>query len=864
MSHTPWAPASSSNPRPCTPPPPPPQFTSSFNAFGLPQPRTTTTATPSNLSLQLERASGVNGCAGGITSGAGWGNHQAVTTPGGSVLFGTAAGGFGWTGPAQGAVPGGANGTRRASMLAADAIMMEDSSSGDEAEAAAGVAGQETMELGKRRRGPTADGDEGMTMSPAPPASSSSLHPPPVPSTFSHSLHSRRSRSHSSSSTASHSSHHHSHSHAHPHPTTFSSFNFPSFTPAYPFPPTASTSSSVSGSGNVPPSPVTLARALQFGAGQKTPPPFLQRRLFKDAREEEMENGRGRGSRSRSGSSTSSVAPSSNAKGNGKGKGKGKATQPQQIAASALASALLDDAEGEDHEDYEIEELSQTLRRSIRHGSGSGTGEDPNGGGGERVVRRPVSRKPNLLPKPKSHLRILTALQAESLPADSAEIASEATLHRLSRAGASCPSSLSGSASTSTSAGLEASFASSSNSATILPSLIGAGSTEPLATAAFGSPFGLPGAGASLVAGSAAIGVGAGGGGFGGGSRRPPPPNRFPEHAAERGEDEDSDLLLLHREVSSSGSSDGGGGGIAPTGGIGGEGSDWGYMSDDERDREREERRNEVVWNGIRGRGRRGEVQIAFGGVAGHGVVGRSPRPERLAGGGGAGGGGGMDVEFAMPQTPSSHVSTQGGRPGKRKIHDDRFEPYANQAFKRRAVSPAASLSLSPGFHAPQPPSAPSPCYSTYRSKNPTPPPIPPSSLGSAQPLPIPSSPRLGVGVGVPIGSGTSSTAAPHHQFFSALSHPHPITQSASTSTSLSSSSGTTLSGSARGFSQFVLSDRHRPISAREEMERRREEVRRVMEERVEGVAGLGGMSLGTGAGGPGTGAEEEGGEEEL
>ncbi|KAK4051719.1 hypothetical protein OIO90_004669 [Microbotryomycetes sp. JL221] len=46
------------------------------------------------------------------------------------------------------------------------------------------------------------------------------------------------------------------------------------------------------------------------------------------------------------------------------------------------------------------------------------------------VVRRAVSRKPNLLPKTKSHLRVLSQLHAES-SIDLAEVMSEAALHRL-------------------------------------------------------------------------------------------------------------------------------------------------------------------------------------------------------------------------------------------------------------------------------------------------------------------------------------------------------------------------------------------------------------------------------------------------
>lgn len=121
---------------------------------------------------------------------------------------------------------------------------------------------------------------------------------------------------------------------------------------------------------SVPPSPLTVARALQ--AGQKTPPPFLQRRLFKDdagsgssVNQDEGASASGRSSRS---GSSSDVAMSG--------------TRPRPIRAATLSSAFAAD------EDEEIEELSAVLSRSASAGP-----EEPF----ERVVRRPVSRKPNLL-----------------------------------------------------------------------------------------------------------------------------------------------------------------------------------------------------------------------------------------------------------------------------------------------------------------------------------------------------------------------------------------------------------------------------------------------------------------------------------
>lgn len=235
-------------------------------------------------------------------------------------------------------------------------------------------------------------------------------------------------------------------------------------------------------------------------------------------------------------------------------------------------------------------------------------------------------------------------------------------------------------------------------------------------------------------------------------------------------------------------------------------------------------------------------------------------------------------LQFATPSTPSSFIA----RPGKRKstLHsphslayrtdlsppadnDDRFEPYAHQAFKRRAVSPAASLSLSPGFHAPLPP--PPPLPASLGHKNPTPPPIPPSSLSLSistsssytQPVAIPSP----TSSNFPPTLTASAAGPPHHQFFSAVSAggggsgfvgSGSRSVAGSPAGSVSSSFGTNNGGGGRGFSSFVLSERHRPISAREEMERRRREGNRVAGE----AEGLGRMNLG--------GREGEGEEEEL
>ncbi|BGP10002.1 hypothetical protein JCM10049v2_005885 [Rhodotorula toruloides] len=476
---------------------------------------------------------------------------------------------------------------------------------------------------------------------------------------------------------------------------------------------------------SVPPSPVTIARALQ--AGQKTPPPFLQRRLFKDdtgsgssVNQDEGASASGRSSRS---GSSSDVAMSG--------------TRPRPIRAATLSSAFAAD------EDEEIEELSAVLSRSASAGP-----EEPF----DRVVRRPVSRKPNLLPKPKSHLRILSELKTEA-SGDMAEIASEATLHRLSRAGASavptlrssCPPALDAKA-----------------SSNLLPAQTG---PRPTSTAPR------------------------------------PTPNRFPEQV------EDDDPISSHNASSSSSNDE-----ADEAAEVG---SDWGGMSvGGYATEEDEERRSNVVWNGIRSGPGGSAVTVAT-----PNGTGRSP---------GSGGRAGMELEspFATPGTPTTSLAA---RPGKRKMHEDRFEPYAHQAFKRRAVSPAASLTLSPGFIQ-QASSSGNGGFPSGTTSRPTPPPLMPSTLStmsnsSTQPVTIPS----------PTGS------APHHSFFSSVSGAPAGTRSAAaspsaaTASSLSSSTG---GGLGRGFMSFALSDRHKPISVTEERERRNQAMK------VEPGA-MGRMSLG-------------------
>ena len=155
-------------------------------------------------------------------------------------------------------------------------------------------------------------------------------------------------------------------------------------------------------------------------------------------------------------------------------------------------------------------------------------------------------------------------------------------------------------------------------------------------------------------------------------------------------------------------------------------------------------------------------------------------------------------------------------------VNDDRFEPYAHHAFKRRAVSPAASLSLSPGFGsssgngggaggATGGGGAHSTALTSSSSSRPTPPPPLGNSSLSTSTLPAQSS--------LPVAIPSPPTDISHHQFFSSVSGTRSVAHSPSgaTASSLSSSTG---GGLGRGFMSFALSDRHRPISAIEERER--------------------------------------------
>ncbi|KAM0753248.1 hypothetical protein T439DRAFT_378948 [Meredithblackwellia eburnea MCA 4105] len=395
-----------------------------------------------------------------------------------------------------------------------------------------------------------------------------------------------------------------------------------------------STSDSISGVGNgslgggtVPPSPVLIARALQ--GQQRTPPPFLQRRLYNEM----QEDGGGQ-----PGPSSLNINPEGFSR---RGLNLGPARE------------IIDDDEERDSGSSGSGLVSAGGGGGSGSGSASGSGEEGSG----RVVRRPVSRKPNLLPKPKSHLRVMAELKNEDGPADQLEIASEATLHRLSRSGASTVPPV------------------RSSSSLAAPSFDNGGRP----TSSHG-----PTSGAR------------------------PTPNRFPEQAAD--DEEALDSNSSGEEVED----------------IGEAGSDWGGMSlggygtEDE-----EERKASSIWTGIRGSG-----PSFSGGVPPNlaMAVGKSPGSER----------GRMEIE-GVPSTPSWSAS---GRPGKRKMTDDRFEPYA---FKRRAVSPASGGSPI--------------LFSHSHPSMPTPPPLP-------MPIAIPNS-NLTLPISIP-----SPTLGPHHTFFSALSGP--------------------------------------------------------------------------------------------
>ncbi|KDE04331.1 hypothetical protein MVLG_05211 [Microbotryum lychnidis-dioicae p1A1 Lamole] len=343
---------------------------------------------------------------------------------------------------------------------------------------------------------------------------------------------------------------------------------------------------------HIPPSPAAIAKALSGQTEQKTPPPFLQRRLFgEDLNQMVIE-----GSRRSSSDGEASMAG---------------VTNEMKLPTGPSNELNL-------------------MFRPHDSRSGSGSGEEGNTARAG-VVRRAVSRKPNLLPKSKSHLRVLSEFRSESGPANLAEVLSEAALHRLSRSGASPIT------------GSRSSISSLNASSFPLPSTESATST------------GLA--------------------------------NRFPEQiddvdGAPSPPSSDGDDLALDEA-----------------------GSDWGgtmslggYETEGE---ELEQRAKANLWTGFRNGNSSNPVTSTHsassgsnngGGLGGAALVtthsGRSP------------GSGGMgekkSMEMEAPQTPNWQSSA---RLGKRKLNDDRFEPYAI-AFKRRAVSPAAS-SLSPSVASP-------------------------------------------------------------------------------------------------------------------------------------------------------------------
>ncbi|TKA55831.1 hypothetical protein B0A53_02969 [Rhodotorula sp. CCFEE 5036] len=729
------------------------QFTSSFGAFGLPQPRTS----PSNLSLQLE-SRGV-GAPGGWNAASSATVSTASTTGSGLAVpsWGSMTGGT-----AQASTSGGASlHGRRGSTLAADAMNWEDDAADSEPwrpTTPSGVHGPATDDMMSMSPSATTTTPSGLSQQFA--AAAAAAASATTTNSSSTAMFPRQSRSRSGSAS--------------------NSMNLtpslPSALPPslFPFP-------------TVPPSPVTIARALQ--AGQKTPPPFLARRLFKEGttttttggeamQEESTSAASGRSSRSGSLSDNAATA------------GMHPAPRPRVTRAVTMSSALAVD------EDEEIEELSAVLSRSASAGP-----EDPfervlERGGGERVVRRPVSRKPNLLPKTKSHLRVLTELRTES-SGDQAEIASEATLFRLSRSGAV------------TVPGMRSSCPGSSTA------------FEPRGSHSHHSHGGLAGGnGNGVASGSGARSA------PGGGTGARPPPNRFPEQI------EEDDMLSSHR-IGGGGSSSSSNDGEVDLE-VAEAGSDWGgmsvggYATEDE-----EERRSNIVWNGFRS------------GPGGSAVTVATPTSSARSPSGGTGSGmrGHMDgdIPFAAPQTPSSSIGT---RRGKRKLNDDRFEPYAHHAFKRRAVSPAASLSLSPGFGsssgngggaggATGGGGAHSTASTSSSSSRPTPPPPLGNSSLSTSTLPAQSS--------LPVAIPSPPTDISHHQFFSSVSGTRSVAHSpAATASSLSSSTG---GGLGRGFMSFALSDRHRPISAIEERER----LKAAGSSSSASAEGVGKMSLGDG-----------------
>lgn len=124
-----------------------------------------------------------------------------------------------------------------------------------------------------------------------------------------------------------------------------------------------------SSNGIPPPSPISVARAL--GEGQTTPPPFLQRRLYGVQDDE--------GGNSSSGSSSRGM----------------------HLGSIASDVVLEVDEQEELEEDHQVSVgLGLAIPRRARETASAGSTSASGSGGEEgfnRVVRRPVSRKPNLL-----------------------------------------------------------------------------------------------------------------------------------------------------------------------------------------------------------------------------------------------------------------------------------------------------------------------------------------------------------------------------------------------------------------------------------------------------------------------------------
>ncbi|KAK4704071.1 hypothetical protein P7C70_g2140, partial [Phenoliferia sp. Uapishka_3] len=565
-----------------------PTFTSNFSAFNLPPPRHIPPQSPSQSQASMQ----VDGEQQPLF------NRRLATSPGGFSTSSSSL--FGPTTPFLPILPFSTVAYRKQSMLASEPPLLPSANpvsddEQDQAENGGDDADREGSDSPMIIGSPPFD-----SLSPLPPFHSLQPGPQPFPT--------RQSRSRSTSESMGGSS----------------SINF------------GVNGNGGLGHGSIPASPVMVARALQ---GQRTPPPFLQRRLFNE-------------------------------------------TQDGMAA--------------EEGEERGANDMGLGLVGGNGSGSGSGSGSEENG----RVVRRPVSRKPNLLPKPKSHLRVLADLRNEDGPADQLEIASEATLHRLSRSGASTVPGL--------------------RPTPLLP------------------PTSLPSSSSHVPT--------------------RPTPNRFPEHATEdeafgssRAEEKSSDEDGEDAEA----------------------GSDWGGMSLGGYGTEDEEERRASIWTGIRGAGMGGSG-MGINTISG----GKSPGSER----------GRMEIEINSPSTPSWHASA---RPGKRKslstscsfsflylthspfravTNDERFEPYA-QAFKRRAVSPAASGG--------------SPILSfAQHASIPTPPALPtmlPLSLSASSAVPISHS--------LPI-SIPSPTLGPHHSFFSAGGQGKRSRAGSPGASSLSSSAG--------------------------------------------------------------------------